>query len=65
MIRTIEELSINALPALQTMLVDGWVLRFANGYTKRANSIHPLYASTGDAREKIHPVYEYWYRIKK
>jgi GNAT superfamily N-acetyltransferase len=53
MIRFIEELSMNAWPALQTMLYDGWVLRFANGYTKRANSINPLYPSSIDIHEKI------------
>ena len=41
-----EELAINAYPALQTQLYDGWVLRFANGYTNRANSINPLYKSS-------------------
>lgn len=51
--RTIEELSLNALPALQTMHLDGWVLRFANGYTKRANSINPIYDSTDNVEEKI------------
>lgn len=53
MIKTIEELSMNAWPALQTNLYDGWVLRFANGYTKRANSINPLYNSTIPLDKKI------------
>lgn len=49
----IEELSLNAWPALQTVCYDGWLLRFANGYTSRANSINPLYASTLPLLEKI------------
>ncbi len=53
MITTLEELSLNAWPALQTMLYDGWVIRFADGYTKRANSVNPLYASSIDVDEKI------------
>jgi ribosomal protein S18 acetylase RimI-like enzyme len=53
MIRLIEELSMNALPSLQTMLYDGWVLRFANGYTRRANSISPLYSSRLPINDKI------------
>lgn len=53
MIKTIEELSMNAWPALQTNLYDGWVLRFANGYTKRANSVNPLYPSAIDLAQKI------------
>ena len=48
-----EELSLNAHPALQTQLYDGWVLRFANGYTNRANSINPLYPSALDLQTKI------------
>jgi ribosomal protein S18 acetylase RimI-like enzyme len=53
LIRSIEELSINAWPALQTLLYDGWVLRFADGYSRRANSVSPLYPSTRDIEEKI------------
>lgn len=46
MIRYLEELAINAWPALQTNLYDGWVLRFADGFTKRANCVSPLYNSS-------------------
>jgi ribosomal protein S18 acetylase RimI-like enzyme len=53
MIRTIEELSMNAWPAIQSMLYDGWVLRSADGYTKRANSVYPLYPSEINLDEKI------------
>ena len=63
MIRAIEELSINAWPALETMLYDGWVLRFANGYTRRANSVNPLYPSALSVGEKIQTC-EYLYRSK-
>jgi GNAT superfamily N-acetyltransferase len=49
----IEELSMNAWPSLQTCFYDGWVLRFADGYTKRSNSILPVYKSTLDPDIKI------------
>src|SRR5690348_17161021 len=52
-IRRFEEHSINEWPALQTLLLDGWVLRFANGYTRRANSVNALYESTREPLEKI------------
>jgi len=53
MITTIEELSLNAWAPRQTMLYDGWVIRLANGYTKRANSVNPLYPSNIDIDEKL------------
>jgi GNAT superfamily N-acetyltransferase len=46
-------MSMNAWPALQTLVYDGWVLRFANGYTRRANSVNPIYPSQLDTLEKI------------
>lgn len=63
MIRLIEELSMNAWPALQVDLYDGWVLRFADGYTRRANSVNPLYASRQDVEGKIRYC-EHLYRSK-
>lgn len=53
MMTLIEELSLLALPAFETEVYDGWVLRFAGGYTKRANSVNPLYPSAIDPAEKI------------
>jgi len=53
MIRAVEEFAMNAWPSLQTLFYDGWVLRFADGYTKRANSVHPLYSSSLNVEEKI------------
>jgi ribosomal protein S18 acetylase RimI-like enzyme len=52
-LRTLEELSMNAWPAFHTLLLDGWVLRFAEGYTRRANSVAPLYPSRWDLQDKI------------
>jgi ribosomal protein S18 acetylase RimI-like enzyme len=50
---TIEELSMNAWPSIQTVIYDGWIIRLANGYTKRANSINPIYLSKINLEEKI------------
>ncbi|MBZ0301155.1 MAG: GNAT family N-acetyltransferase [Anaerolineae bacterium] len=52
-IRYLEEISMTALPALHTVYYDGWVLRFAGGHTRRANSVNALYPSTLDLDEKI------------
>ena len=51
--KRIEEISLNAWPALQQVLYDGWILRLAKGYTKRANSVNPLYPSTLDLEKKV------------
>lgn len=52
-ITTLEEYSLRAWPALETETYDGWLLRFANGYTRRANTAQPIYGSTLDLDTKI------------
>ncbi|MBN1813277.1 MAG: GNAT family N-acetyltransferase [Anaerolineae bacterium] len=51
--KRIEEAGLNAWPALQQMLYDGWVLRFSKGYTKRANSANALCPSAIETKEKV------------
>ena len=52
-ITCMEEITCNAWPCLGQVFYDGWLLRFAGGYTRRANSVNPLYASRRPLDEKI------------
>jgi ribosomal protein S18 acetylase RimI-like enzyme len=42
LVQALETRLVNAWPALETQIVDQWVLRFAKGYSKRANSASPM-----------------------
>jgi GNAT superfamily N-acetyltransferase len=51
--RRLERLGFRARPSFETVEVDGWTLRFADGYTKRANSVNPHFGSTLPVSAKI------------
>jgi N-acetylglutamate synthase len=45
----IEGACFNAWPALHEAVIDGWLLRFARGMTRRANSANPLRSERNDS----------------
>lgn len=53
LVRALEERMFNAWPALQTIHMDGWLLRMAGGHTKRANAASPWLPSDLSADDLI------------
>ena len=61
--RRIEDASLRAWPALESEVLDGWELRSAGGFTKRANSVQPFSSSTRSISEKVEEC-EAWYEAR-
>ncbi len=62
--RELEELALTAWPALEHWVYDGWMIRFAGGHTRRANSVTPLYPSSENPQTKIAQC-EQWYTARQ
>jgi GNAT superfamily N-acetyltransferase len=52
-LQLLEEISLLAWPAHQQVFYDGWILRFSEGYTKRANSVNSTKPSSIDLEAKV------------
>ncbi|HUH84279.1 MAG TPA: GNAT family N-acetyltransferase [Stellaceae bacterium] len=48
-----EEACLKGWPALREKILDGWLLRFSGGHTRRANSVNPLVAGSEPLADKI------------
>ena len=44
----IEETCFNAFPSLKQVMHGGWLMRFSEGLSRRANSVNPLGGECGD-----------------
>jgi GNAT superfamily N-acetyltransferase len=56
----VEAVCFNAFPSLKQAILDGWLLRFSNGVSRRANSANPLRADcagTAAVIEQIEALY--------
>ena len=63
--KILEEALLNSIPSLQTVFLDGWVLRLNQKYTYRANCVCPLIYTEGNhAVEKVRMCEELFGRNK-
>ena len=62
MIALLEELAANAWPAAVNQNVDGWILRYASGVSRRANSTFALRCGEGDLDARIAVVEAFYAR---
>jgi GNAT superfamily N-acetyltransferase len=58
--REIESASLRAWPSLEEDALEGWMLRFSDGFTKRANSVQPQGPSAGPFAGRVDHC-EAWY----
>ncbi len=56
-----EQFSLKHWPAIVTEQYDGWLLRYSNGYTKRANSISTMHAPALNIQDKISYAEQYYH----
>ncbi len=62
-IQKFEEMCLNGHVALNTLLYDGWLLKFSEGYTGRANSVSVFYPSSMPFTDKV-PFCEQMYKLQ-
>lgn len=68
-IRFLEERSLNVWPGLGYLFLDGWIVQYSAGYSRRGNSAHPLFEAnlggerTSALRHKIQRVEDFYRRM--
>jgi ribosomal protein S18 acetylase RimI-like enzyme len=61
LVREVEAVAYRCWPAAEMEIYDGWQLRYANGFSRRGNSVYPAESSTLDHETKLEWCRE-WYK---